>query len=81
MDGINRRYNREIIQRVQASGKRLAEELRAAAISPVEAGDIIEVDGDRYTVSDVYDDGSVEIMERFVVPAGEYTVVERRGRG
>lgn len=43
-------------------------------------GDIIEVNGERFIVSDIYDDGSVEIRERFVVRPEDYRVVKRRGR-
>lgn len=45
----------------------------------VEPGDTIEVDGCLYTVTDVYDDGSIEIMERFIVRPEDYRVVKRRG--
>lgn len=41
---------------------------------------VIEVNGERFIVSDVYGDGSVEIRERFVVRPEDYRVVERGGR-
>ena len=45
----------------------------------VETGDTVEVGGERYLVTDIYDDGSVEIMERFIVRPEDYRVVKRRG--
>ena len=41
-----------------------------------EADGLVRIKGGIHTVSDVYDDGSIEIMERFVVRPGEYEIVD-----
>lgn len=47
----------------------------------VEPDGVIEVDGERFIVSDVYEDGSVEVWERFVIRPGAYKVIKRGRHG